>query len=171
MSDKHNNCKYGDDWLQRKLSTQAQEGLISEDPEPKRPDFWDMFPQDLTPRRPTYVLLRKRAYALLKAPDAGPIPDEHLDTWADLVTDLQDALLDLTPGDAFGFNTYLASGDLKAEQQRLIPALEKTHDFLKLYSEVLKHPPPEALLEIEQILRFRHNELQRIHSQPSPPGP
>ena len=171
MTDKHNYCNYGDDWLQRKLSNLAKEGLISEDPAQERSGFWDKFPRDPTPGRPDYVLLRKRADALLKAPDAGPIPDENMDTWADLLTDLEEALLDLTPGDAFGINTYLVPGDLRAEQERLVPALEKAHDFLKLYAEILKHPPPEALLEIEQILRFRYNELQRIHAQPSPPGP
>jgi hypothetical protein len=58
--------------------------------------------------------------------------------------------------------------DTKTEQRLVRGALDETHDFLKLYAEVIKQPPPDDLELIEQVLRKRHESLEQLHPTQSP---
>jgi hypothetical protein len=109
--------------------------------------------------RPYYTLLWRTAQRLLRT--APPTPDEHIDAWADASTALDDKLLPLTSG--YSGSEIAPTGDTKTEQRLIEPALAVTHDFLKLYAEVIKQPPPDDLQLIEQVLRHRRESLQQLH--------
>lgn len=151
-----------DDELESYDATAQPGEAISKNPYRRYPD-----PIDPTPGRPHYHGLWEMAGDLVASP--GPIPKKLLNKLIDMQLDLREALLPLQPPNVLGLPPdHLKRGDVNAEQERLPPALKKAHDFLKLYAEILKQPPPEDLQHIEQILRNRRDELQRSNSPQTP---
>jgi hypothetical protein len=107
--------------------------------------------------RPDYDLLWRKAGRLVKT--AAPTPKQHIDAWVIAHDNLEDALLHTSRYFDDG-----STGDIIKTEQRLVSgALDETHDFLKLYAEVIKQPPPDDLQLIEQVLRHRRESLQQLH--------
>lgn len=126
-------------------------------------------PTDPTPGRPHYYGLWEKACNLALQRDAQPVAKKQLDSWIHMQLDLQEDMLPLNPPDGMGFpRNHLRRGDLKGEQKRIAPALEKARDMLAFCAEVLQRDPPEDLRHIEQILRSRLNELERKQSRQTP---
>jgi hypothetical protein len=59
----------------------------------------------------------------------------------------------------------LPPGDTRTEHARVKNAIICLHDWLRLYQEILKQPPPEGLRQIERKLCERRDELNQLYSQ------
>jgi hypothetical protein len=113
--------------------------------------------------RPDYAALRRffqhiEAHTLVKI----PIPRKHKRAWVEAQLDVHDALLELLPGNFR--RTILKAGDTRTEHVRVTNAIICLHDWLRLYQEIIKQPPPEGLQLIVGELCDRRDELNRLYS-------
>jgi hypothetical protein len=111
--------------------------------------------------RPHYAKLRAdyqhvRAKGLLKK----PLSRKQLRAFVDAQMDFQDAMLELLPRSGHG-RVVLDPADTRTEHARVTNAAITLHDWLRLYAEVIKQPPPKVLKEIQGALCERRDELDR----------
>lgn len=148
------------DGLRTNKTIAHQEGTITQ----KR--FPDII--DPTPERPDYRALQEMADHISVLPEKK-IPSKMRDQLINMEIDFTYAFLPLLCPDEMGFPTgHLKPNDLKEEQKRLAPVLERAHDLLAFCAEELQQPPPDNLRHIEQILRHRLDGLERKQSQQTP---
>jgi hypothetical protein len=113
--------------------------------------------------QPDYAALRRlfqhiEAHTLVKT----PIPRKHKRAWVEAQLDVHDALLELLPGNFR--RTILKPGDTSTEHARVTNAIICLHDWLRLYQEIIKQPPPKGLQLIIWELCDRRDELNRLYS-------
>jgi hypothetical protein len=119
--------------------------------------------ESVTSVQPDYAALRRyfqhiEAHTLVKT----PIPRKHKRAWVEAQLDVHDALLELLPGNFR--RTILKPGDTRTEHVRVTNAIICLHDWLRLYQEIIKQPPPEGLQLIVRELCDRRDELNRLYS-------
>ena len=69
---------------------------------------------------------------------------------------------------AFLTGYRLVKGSLATQPLERPNALICLHDWLRLFREIIRQPPPLGLLKIEQTLRERRDLLNRLHPQTAP---
>ena len=112
---------------------------------------------------PNYAKLRAEyhhisAQGLLEKPLSRRLATK----WAHARLDFEDALFELLPHSGLG-TVILDPADRRTEHVRVTNAVITLHDWLRLYKEIIRQPPPEGLEEIERKLLDRRNELKRLY--------
>ena len=121
--------------------------------------------------RPNYDTLRDHVWDMVGfGAWATEIPAERSDEMVEVQLDVLDAFTALISEDSDG-DTVLDPHDTRTEETRVKLALATLHDFLKLFSEIIVHPPPAELLAIQRVLEYRVIDLKNTHSQNPTPRP
>ena len=82
--------------------------------------------------------------------------------WAHAQQDFEDALFELLPRSGLG-TVILDPTDTRTEHVRVTNAIICLHDWLRLYEEIIRQPPPKGLLVIERALSNRRDELNHFY--------
>ena len=113
----------------------------------------------LTRPRPNYAQLRADFYHLAaKGLHQKTLSWKQARAWVQARQNFEDALIRLLPKSGLG-RLILDPADTRTELVRVTNAIICLHDWLRLYQEILRQPPPEGLLLIDGQLCDRHNEL------------
>lgn len=91
-----------------------------------------------------------------------PIDPKHAYAWAHAKLNFEDTLDFLQDYTGLG-EEMLRPGDTCTEHARVTNAWITLHDWLRLYKEIIRQPPPEGLLKIEDKLRERRKELNDVY--------
>jgi hypothetical protein len=91
-----------------------------------------------------------------------PIDPKHANSWAHAKVNFEDTMDYLQDYTGLG-EEMLPAGDTRTEHARVTNAIICLHDWLKLYQEIIKQPPPEGLREIGRKLCERRDELNRLY--------
>ena len=113
--------------------------------------------------RPNYDKLWAE-YQLMSAKMLPKKPLDRKSAWnlAHAQLDFQDALMELQYRTGFG-TVILRPDDSRNEHLRVTNAVICLHDYLRLYKEIIRQPPPNELNKIEQILINRQEDLNRLY--------
>jgi hypothetical protein len=117
----------------------------------------------LTRPRPNYArLLADYNLTVAEGLLQEPIDPKYANAWAHAKLDFEDTMDYLQDYSGLG-EEMLPPGDTRTEYARVKNAIICLHDWLRLYQEIIKQPPPEGLLVIEQKLCERRDELNHLY--------
>jgi hypothetical protein len=116
----------------------------------------------LTRPRPNYAQLRADYYHIMaEGLHKKTLNWRQARAWAQARQNFEDALIRLLPKSGLG-RVILDPADIRTELVRVTNTIICLHDWLRLYQEIIKQPPPEGLLLIDGRLCERHNELNPL---------
>jgi len=92
------------------------------------------------------------------------IDPKYAKAWAYAKLDFEDTIDYLQDYSGLG-EEVLPPGDTCTEYARVTNAIICLHDWLRLYKEIIRQPPPKGLLLIDGKLCERRDELNHLYSQ------
>jgi len=117
----------------------------------------------LTRPRPNYAQLRADFYQLAATGfHKKTLNWKQARVWVQARQNFEDALIRLLPKSGLG-RVILDPADTRSELVRVTNAIICLHDWLRLYKEIIRQPPPGGLKLIDGKLCERHNELNPLN--------
>src|SRR6476620_10815124 len=116
----------------------------------------------LTRSRPNYAQVRAYYYHIAaKGLHEKTLNRKQATVWAHARLNFEKTLIRLLHKSGLG-RVILDPTNTRLELVRVTNAIICLHDWLRLFQEIIKQPPPEGLKVIKKILDDRRDELNRL---------